>query len=287
MLRRLVDVSLENRPLVLMAAALMMTATLESSAAVSWLKAVPWMGEGVEILFRLFPYAAMWVAFTSFYLFMPNTKVPFMAALGGGMVAGTAWQLGQWLYVGGNVLLARYSPIYSTFASFPVFLIWLYVSWMITLFGAEVAFALQHERTYRREGRSVDLAPAERERRTLELAGGVANRFRRGEPAWNVDQAADALDIPVRLVNELGARLEAAGIFTAVPGPVLSYVPGRALEAITLKQVLDAVRHGGAKGPGRDGPAAAVMESAEAALAERLSGATLDEFAKGLPAPRA
>jgi membrane protein len=274
----------------LLAVAMMMTAMLESSAAVAWLRAVPWLGEGVGVLFRLLPYAAMWVAFTSFYLFMPNTRVPFLAALGGGMVAGTVWQLGQWLYVGGNVLLARYSPIYSTFASFPVFLIWLYLSWLIALFGAEVAFALQHERTYQREGRSLAASPADRERLALRIAGAVADRFRRGEKPWNVNDLAQTLDLPVRLVNDLGAELEAGGILTAIPGAVLAYHPARALEAVTLKQVLDAVRRyspGSAQvsPPGKEGPggavAAEVVAAAEDALSGRLSGMTLDDLARG------
>ena len=275
---------------VLLVAAMMMTAMLESSAVVSFLRALPGLGDLVEMAFRLVPYAAMWVAFTCFYLFMPNTKVPFGAALAGGLVAGTVWQAGQWLYIAGNVRLAQYSAIYSSFASFPMFLVWLYLSWLIALFGAEVAFAFQHEKTYQREGRSLAASPADRERLALRIAGAVADRFLRGEKPWNVNELAEALDLPVRLVNDLGAELEAGGILTAIPGAVLAYHPARALASVTLKQVLDAVRRyspGGAQvsPPGKDGPggsvAAEVVAAAEDALSGRLSGMTLDDLARG------
>ncbi len=275
---------------VLLVSAMMMTAMLESSTAVTFLRTLPGVGELVAMAFRLVPYAAMWVAFTCFYLFMPNTRVPFGAALGGGLVAGTAWQLGQWFYISGNVKLAQYSAIYSSFASFPIFLIWLYLSWLIALFGAEVAFAFQHERTYQREGRSLAASPADRERLALRVAGAVADRFLRGEKPWNVNELAECLDLPVRLVNDLGAELEAGGILTPIPGPVLSYHPARSLEAISLKQVLDAVRRYSPDGtqvssPGKEGPgsavAAEVVAATEDALSGRLSGMTLDDLARG------
>ena len=273
---------------VLLAAALMMTAALESSFVVTWLKGHLPGAAGLFLLaFQLLPYAAMWVVFTCFYLFMPNTRVPFRAALGGGIVAGTVWQAGQWLYVHGNVLLAQHSAIYASFASFPVFLVWLHLSWVIALFGAEVAFALEHERTYQREILAHAASHESQERLALQVAGAVADRFRRGEPPWDVNRLSEALDRPVRLVQEVAAQLETGGVLKAIPGPVVSYHPARSLETIPLKQVVDAVRRYGqtAASPAEDGvgslPAREVIAAMDGALAARLSGVTLDAFARG------
>lgn len=270
---------------VLLVAAMMMTAMLESSDAVGFLRGLPAVGNVVELAFRLIPYAAMWVAFTCFYLFMPNTRVPFLAAVGGGIVAGTAWQAGQWFYISGNVSLAKYSAIYASFASFPMFLVWLYLSWLIALFGAEVAFALQHEKTYQREGKAAAASHVDRERLALRLAAAVAGRFLQGGKPLTVDQLAEALDAPVRLVTELGAQLDAGGVLQAIPGPVLAYHPARDPGAVTLKQVLDAVRRFGehpmgGKGAG-EAAAAEAMARADRAMAQGLGTTTLRDLASG------
>jgi membrane protein len=74
---------------------------------------------------------------------MPNTKVRLVPALVGGVVAGTAWQAAFWLYTTLQIGMARYNAIYGAFAALPVFMTWLYVSWAVVLFGAEVSRATQ------------------------------------------------------------------------------------------------------------------------------------------------
>ncbi len=278
---------------VLVAVAMILTVTLTSEGTLARVQAMPWVGPYAAVVFRtvslglfhLLPYAAVCGAFSFLYLFLPNTRVPFRCAMGGGLVAGITWQVGQFLYLHGNVRLAEASKIYASFASFPIFLVWLFLSWLIALFGAEVAFALQHERTYSREGRSATASHEEKERLALQVAGAVADRFRKGSEPWDVNALAEALDQPVRLIQEIASRLESGGILKAIPGPVVSYHPARTLEGIPLKSVLDAVRRSGHPAPSLDGVggavAEAVMSSADAAVAARLASLTLDDFARG------
>jgi membrane protein len=96
----------------------------------------------VFFLFRLIPYVFSWLLFTFFYLFIPNTKVSLKAGIIAGILAGTAYQIIQWLYILFQIGVSSYGAIYGGFAAVPLFLVWLYISWMISLAGAEVAYHL-------------------------------------------------------------------------------------------------------------------------------------------------
>ena len=92
----------------------------------------------------LFPVFLMWILFTFIYLFIPNTKVYFREALIAGLIAGTAFQFWQWIYIKFQVNVTTYNTVYGSFAAVPLFLIWLQVSWMIVLAGAEVAVEIEN-----------------------------------------------------------------------------------------------------------------------------------------------
>ncbi len=86
---------------------------------------------------------SIWVAFTFLYLFFPNTRVrPGCAAIGG-LAAAAALQVGQWGYVRFQVGAANYHAIYGALAAAPILLTWIYVAWLIVLFGAELTAAAQ------------------------------------------------------------------------------------------------------------------------------------------------
>jgi membrane protein len=144
-------------------ASISMTTTLESQTFVQTLLGKAFVGEVIFLLFKVLPFVVMWAAFTGLYIFMPNTRVNFRAALVGGILGGTLWQLAQWVYVNFQVGVTRYNAIYGTLAALPIFMVWIYVSWLIVLFGLEVTYACQNLRTLHREirGRNVNFASRE------------------------------------------------------------------------------------------------------------------------------
>ncbi|TAJ19155.1 MAG: YihY/virulence factor BrkB family protein, partial [Planctomycetota bacterium] len=107
-----------------------LTAAAQTSAAVDWANETLHLGPLFDVLVRLVPLLSIWAAFTFVYLTMPNTHNRLWPALMGGLVGGTAWQLAQVLHVNFQVGLAKYNALYSGFAAIPIFLIWLYVSWV-------------------------------------------------------------------------------------------------------------------------------------------------------------
>ena len=99
-------------------------------------------------MFNLAPYVTIWILFTFLYVFMPNTKVNLRYGAIAGVISGTMFQLFQWGYINFQIGVARYNAIYGSFAAVPLFLVWLQVSWLIVLLGAEITFATQNVDTY-------------------------------------------------------------------------------------------------------------------------------------------
>jgi uncharacterized BrkB/YihY/UPF0761 family membrane protein len=62
---------------------------------------------------------------------MPNTRVKFFNALIAALVAGTALQVFQFLYLSGQIWITKYNAIYGTFAAIPLLLLWIQLSWFI------------------------------------------------------------------------------------------------------------------------------------------------------------
>lgn len=93
---------------------------------------------------KFLPLIVLWGLFTFLYMFIPNTKVNLTAGLFAGIIAGTIYQLAQWAYITFQIGVAKYNAIYGSFAALPLFLIWLQISWIIVLLGAEFSYAYQN-----------------------------------------------------------------------------------------------------------------------------------------------
>ena len=97
-----------------------------------------------KFLIGLIPFAITWFMFTGLYVFMPNTTVKFKYAFLSGVLAGSAYQAFQYLYITSQLFVSKYNAIYGTFAALPLFLLWMQISWTICLFGALLTYACQN-----------------------------------------------------------------------------------------------------------------------------------------------
>lgn len=102
----------------------------------------------IKFLIKLAPYFITWAMFTGIYLYMPNTKVQFKYAFISGIIAGTAYQLFQMIYINSQIFLSNYNAIYGSFAALPMFLIWLQISWTICLVGVEITYLGQNVQNF-------------------------------------------------------------------------------------------------------------------------------------------
>lgn len=96
---------------------------------------------GVPILFLA---TALYVA----YIFFPNTKVGSIPTMIGALIAGSSWFVTQNLFISLQIGVANYNAIYGSFATIPLFLVWIYLGLLFVLLGAQIAYAIQHLHTY-------------------------------------------------------------------------------------------------------------------------------------------
>jgi membrane protein len=195
-------------------------------------------------LSRLFPLILLILIFTLFYRQIPNTKVRWGAALVGGIFGACLWQLNN---MSSALYLSRvvtYSKIYGSLGAIPIFLAGLYLSWLILLLGAQVAYAWQNRETYKQAKQAEQVNERGREFVALRLMACVCRYFQHGEPPPTRFQIASELVIPSQLVAFVVTDLLHARILVEVLGEETGYVPARPLGQITAAHILDALRTG-------------------------------------------
>ncbi len=234
---------------VFLLAAISMTTTVKSQAFIQALMGMAYVGDAIFFLFKVLPYLVMWAAFTFVYIFMPNIKVHVRAALIGGIFGGTLWQFAQWGYLNFQVGVARYNAIYGTMAALPIFMVWIYLSWVIVLLGLEVTYAYQNLRSIRREicGQNVNFASRELVALTILLA--AAANFFKGERPWNLERLSEELELPPRLARSILTELVGLGFLSEVRDGAdndFAYQPARSPEGITVHSVIQALKEDGA-----------------------------------------
>ncbi len=197
---------------------------------------------GIILTLKILPYAVIWIVFTFIYFFMPNTKVTLKSALLAGIIAGTLYQGLQWFYITFQVGVAKYGAIYGSFAALPLFLVWLQLSWLVVLFGAEVSFAEQNVATYEFEPDSLKVSRRFRSLLTLRITHFCVKKFQQGEKSPRADEISDQLEIPIRLVRQILFELIEAGILSEVKlddPEAIGFHPACTIEKITVLGVMD------------------------------------------------
>ena len=225
---------------VLIISAVSMTSMLASNSLVQKFIEMKMVGTLILLLFKVAPFFFMWLAFTGLYIFMSNIKVEWRAAFIGGVVGGTLWQIAQVGYVHFQVGVGRYNAIYGTMAALPIFMVWLYLSWVIVLFGLSVCYAKQNLRTSGRDLRGSEVSRNSFEQVALALLVTLADRFAKGEPALSNEQLAKFLFIPPRLCRSIIGLLLKIGFVSELCTLAgrCQYQLGRSAENLSLAEIL-------------------------------------------------
>ncbi len=222
-------------------------------------------------------------AFTGAYLVVPATRVRFWPALVGGVIAGGAFELAKGLYSWAAGHLFQFQALYGSLAAAFVFLAWLYLSWTLFLFGARLAFVLQHHRVLLDPSES-SRAAIPRELLAVRALVEVALAWRDGEPPPDAGVVADRLEAAAEPVREVLGALEDAGLVRA--GERGGLVPGRPVGQISLADVRAVFAGTAAIAPGEADLAALLLAEAEGAAAARLSERSIDDLCRSVRPPQ-
>lgn len=192
---------------------------------------------------KIVPIILSILLFVVIYLFIPNAKVNTKPRVLAGVLAGITFQLWQWIYIRFQVEITNYGAVYGTFAALPLFLLWLQVSWLIVLAGAELAAQIENEMAYKEHAASdkIDISADE-------LAVLVVHRcfqaFKKGEPPPTAFQIAQEQGISLMAVQSIVEILEMHDVLVQVGvrgTSKIGYQPSKDAPLFTIKNVCDAV----------------------------------------------
>jgi membrane protein len=223
------------------ALSMVLIAKFEASAVLATLSGLATGDQSVPGQGRLAPYAMVIALFVFVYTYIPNTRVRLVPALVGARVGGLLWAAVGALFARIVVYATQTAAIYAGFAVVLLFLIWLYLSWLILLLGAQLSFYVQHPEHLRTGHEDVHMTNALRERLALSVMVLVGERFVAGTDRWDMSGLAERLDVPGKVLGEVVSSLASHGLILDADDDTVA--PARDLGSISLAAILDAIRH--------------------------------------------
>lgn len=204
---------------------------------------IAFLGGTVLFLLRLLPYVSICMLLMILFLVMPNTRISFRSALIAAVVSGVLIQIVQWAYIRFQIGVTTQSAIYGSFAAIPLFLAYLQTSWLIVLFGAETASAVENYETYGFHPDLSRIGPAGRRLIMLRIFCLLAMRFEKGQPPLTSGEISKELAIPERFVRYILRNLvdaDLASEITRGPRRMPTYQPARLISDATVRDVVNA-----------------------------------------------
>jgi membrane protein len=165
-----------------------------------------------EILMTVGPVIVTVFIFTILYMYMPNTKVKFKHAFSGGFFAAIGFHLFQYLYISGQMWVSKYNAIYGSFAFLPLLLLWMQLSWVICLVGAEITYSGQNVQNFEFETDSKNISRRYLDFLLLTIVKLIVKRFEQGKVPYTATEISVQYKIPIHLTNRLLYQLVDVGI---------------------------------------------------------------------------
>ena len=238
-----------------------------------------------QAISSLVPLLCSCAAFILVYHFLPNRRLSIQSTVTGAVVAGALWELAKIAFKGFVVGTGTYDKVYGTLGALPAFMVWLYITWAIVLYGAEVAYVVQRRHILKLERSRDKLQAGYADYLGLRIMLRVHQNFVQMGTPTTLRELADDLRREERHLLGILHRLRKKRLLLPVADQENEYVPGRPTNQISLKEVLDAVREEILRiPPGEDETAAhpihRLFESLQDAADAVLSQETVESLAR-------
>ncbi|NLG34013.1 MAG: YihY family inner membrane protein [Lentisphaerae bacterium] len=195
---------------------------------------------------NLVSFAILWLAIGFLYVFVPNTRVRMRPALVSSLITTVVFLGWMRVFTVMQVGVARYNAIYGAFAAVPVFLFWMYVTWVILLLGAELTFAMQNSDTFQLESAADSASMRSRILVALMILRRAGLVMERGQGVFDASVFARKNKAPIRLINSVVGLLVRQGYLAQVASRDAGYVLMRSPEAIRIRDLVgELLREGG------------------------------------------
>ncbi|HJO94870.1 MAG TPA: YihY/virulence factor BrkB family protein [Victivallales bacterium] len=196
----------------------------------------------VNVVFSsLSSYVIIWILFAFIYKFMPNCKVEFKAAIIPGIIAGTIFCLMQLAYYDLQIGVSKYNAIYGSFAALPLFLLWIQLSWLVVLFGAELSFTYQNILYYEYEYSISNISERLKKLVALRITTLIVKNFINDIAPYTDVQISRNLEIPIRLTREILYELVNSGTISEIATKeekVKTFQPAHCVDKYNISYVI-------------------------------------------------
>jgi membrane protein len=213
---------------------------------------------------------------------VPHTRVHLRSALYGAVIAGLLWQTSGIAFTSLVAGSTRYTAIYSGFAILLVFMIWLYLSWVILLIGASLAFYHQHPECLKWDDFDVHLSSRMRHRLALQAMVVIARAHdRQIDLIPSLENLAGYQQVPTGVLQRILDALQEDGLIRQSADDPPRYLPAASLQRIRLVDILRSAHQaedGGNSEYCRDDQVSALLKGLEQTVATQLGDQTLADF---------
>lgn len=195
------------------------SASLQSTTLVQMILSYSVFSYIYLVFLKFMPIIMVMLAIFFIYKLVPNARVSNKGCLLGGAVAGILWHLAQKTFISYQIGVSKYNAIYGSFAQLPLFLIWLYISWVIVLFGAELGATLDKRRKGQVTGHRLEEFGLElKERVALGLMLHLVQAFQIGKGPLPAGELSSRLGVPLALLQRTVQILVQLGYVLQVEG---------------------------------------------------------------------
>lgn len=197
----------------------------------------------LKFFIKLFPYVITWGMFIGLFVFIPNTKVKLKHAIVPGILAGSAFQAFQYIYINSQIWVSSYNAIYGSFAAIPMFLLWTQISWSICLFGAEMNYVSQNLESFKYGKESKNISRRYYDFFCIVIMSRICKRFESGEEPYTAEEISKENKIPIRLTKDILYKLQDLqliyeGVRENKKEQEICYLPGMDSDKLTLGLLL-------------------------------------------------
>lgn len=202
----------------------------------------------VSFLVQLIPFILLCILATAAFLVMPNTRVKIRPAIVAGLITGFALQVLQILYVQSQLGISKLGTLYGSFAAVPLLMIWVQVTWVALLMGAQLSYYIQNITRYEFEFDVQTVSPKQKKRLSLLVMHCLIDDFIKGIKPRAPEEISHDLSLPVRTVHDCLDQLRISELVTQLWDETEDryvYQPATDINRMTLSFVLDKMESAG------------------------------------------
>jgi membrane protein len=196
---------------------------------------------GSHFLPATLSYLVSLVAFFLLYFVLPNSKVNVKPAIWGAAIAAIVWAFAKWIFGLYVTKFIPYNQLYGILGLIPLSVFWIYISWLIVLFGLQLTYTTQHLK-------SLDAAEIESAKKTdeyfvanditaINIIKEIALAFQNNQPPIETEAISGKLDVPADLTEKILRSFVSSGLIVKTSEPKAGYVLARNPENISIAEI--------------------------------------------------